>query len=508
MDIKRSFPILCISIFMHLFGIAQKQFVCGTHDIHLVKEQMLINRAELRDFVNLRDDITYVPVKIFLVADNEGNGRLNEESVLDLMCTLNQNYADQNIQFYIKDGFSYMNNTTIYNNPSGSFAASLIRNARKLNAINIFFTEGASEGSAAYYQGPTGFNDWIVVRNNYADDVRVVTHEIGHFFSVPHPFNGWDDEPWDSEKHGNPVGKYAPDKVTINEFADGSNCNPNLAQNNNNVGDGICDTPADYNFASSNCDYTLDARDPNGAKVTPQENNYMNYFFGCDNYVFTNGQKTEISRSLNSSSRDYLRSNYQPNTMIIDQVTELISPQNQESLISDNEVVLKWTKSNGADYYLVELDVSPSIDFSPESYITTEDNIYIDGLLPEKNYFWRVTPFNEYYTCTSRSEIRRFKTSKTSAINELPFVRHLNIYPSVLPKNNNQINILIDTELSFQAHFQLFGLQGKRYHQWPILDFIPGRNYYELNIPELASGMYVLNLQSAKGSYSTKILVH
>lgn len=488
-----------------LFFVYGQDIKCGLVDPQSVKDQMLFNRLEVPFVVEKRQDITYVPVKFFLIAESNGTGRITENKVLDMLCELNENYLDQNIQFYLKDGLAYYDNSGIYNSPTTSFSQSLLREIKRSNAVNVFITKEAGEGSAAYYQPPARYNDWIVIRNQFVSDPRVLTHEFGHFFSLPHTFHGWDSDPWNATKHGNPVGNLAPDRVTVNEFADGSNCDPTKTSGNN-VGDGICDTPADYNFGSSTCSYLLNAKDPKGVNVKPQENNYMNYFFGCSNYIFTAGQKKEILRSLTSSSRDYLRSNYQPNLAKITGTTLLITPENRARTTHDKKVVLKWTKSVGADFYLVELDVSPTLDYDLKTFVTNEDSILIENLLPEKNYFWRIRPFNEYHTCASPSETRRFITAKTTSVSAISGVQDIKTFPSIV-QPGSQLQISLHAELVLKAQIHVVDLHGRIVKTLPALRINPGFQRWPIPLDGLASGVYILHLSTGEGIYNSKFII-
>ena len=488
-----------------LIFVYSQDIRCGLSDPQAVKEQLLSNRLEVPFVVEKRQDISSVPVKFFLTAENNGTGRITENKVLDMLCELNENYLDQNIQFYLKDGFAYYDNSGIYNSPTTSFSQSLLREIKRSNAINVFITKEAGEGSAAYYQPPARYNDWIVIRNQFVSDPRVLTHEFGHFFSLPHTFHGWDSDPWNATKHGNPVGNLAPDRITLNEFADGSNCDPTKTSGNN-VGDGICDTPADYNFGSSTCSYLLNAKDPKGVNVKPQENNYMNYFFGCSNYIFTPGQKKEISRSLTSSSRDYLRSNYQPNTTKITGTTALISPENRARTTYDSKVLLKWSKSAGADFYLVELDVSPTLDYDLKTFVTNEDSILIENLLPEKNYFWRIRPFNEFHTCATPSETRRFITAKTTSVSAIPGVQEIRSYPSIVHPGT-QLQLSINAEVVIKGELLIIDLQGRIVKRIPTIRFNSGSQQLPVAVDGLPSGLYILHLSAGDGIYNSKFII-
>ncbi|RME00669.1 MAG: hypothetical protein D6816_13355, partial [Bacteroidetes bacterium] len=378
----------------------QPVHLCGTKDVEAVKQQMLQNRQEMRDFVFPRNAVTYVPVRFILVAKSDGSGRPNERLALRALCNLNEQYADQDIQFYLKE-FYYYNSTTVYTNPTGFSGSTAIKNLMDYSAINVFITNEADD-AAAYYQPPAGpgGNDWIVATSAYVDDVRVLAHEVGHFFSLPHPFHGWESSGgWDPNIHGNPVGIYAPDGQTKNELVNGSNCE--------NAGDGICDTPADYMFPSGNCTYNLNAKDPNGQLLQPDKENVMNYHFGCSSYHFSDDQKQEIQNSLFSSNRNYVRPNYTPNLTEINQSPTVISPSQNEEIATYNHVQLEWSEVPGADYYLLEIS---NATIGTRTYIVEDNSLLLTDLEPNKGYIWKVMAFNEYHTCANYSTQKIFKT--------------------------------------------------------------------------------------------------
>ncbi|MFQ5447018.1 MAG: hypothetical protein ACE5FF_08790, partial [Saprospiraceae bacterium] len=150
-------------------------FQCGTKNLNELKMNMLQIREEMRDFVKPRNAITYVPVRFFLVAKSDGSSRPSEKLALDAICNLNESYADQDIQFYLKE-FKYLNNSAVYNNPGGFSGYNAIDGQMIYNAINVFVVNDAGDGAAAYYQGPsTGPNraDWVVTGKAYVDDVRI-----------------------------------------------------------------------------------------------------------------------------------------------------------------------------------------------------------------------------------------------------------------------------------------------------------------------------------------------
>lgn len=484
---------------------AYAQHKCGVtfEDGKKIMEQMHINRNEMRDYVYNRDAITYVPIRFFLVAKSNGTGRASERSGLNALCLLNENYADQDIQFYIKE-FKYVNNDGIYNDPLSFTGSAAIKNQMIYNAMNIFLVNDIEQSvggiTLAYYQpeaGPNG-NDWIVGLENYAGDIRVLTHEVGHFFSLNHTFYGWETSGgWDPAIHGNPVGQNSP-AGWPNELVNMTNCN--TSNPNNCGGDCICDTPADYYFPTDNCSYTQNAKDPNGQSLSPDFQNYMNYVDGCSEYHFTDGQKQEINNSLFSSSRNYIRPNYTPNLAIVTGSPTLVSPQGSETIDTYNAVPLEWTALPGADKYLVEITTSgqPTLRL-----VTTTNSAVINNLLPNKSYLWKVLGYNEYSTCGSFSGQKIFKTgdqvSDTSIATE---IEKWNITPNPVTLGES-LYVNFSTSTPVTADITILKSNGQLVQERLGVEFQNGDNMHEIETNVLSTGLYFVNVKT-KNSFKTQ----
>ena len=496
--IKRLFFLTLSLGILSVLSLHAQQAVrlCGTKDVEAVKQQMLQNRQEMRGFVFPRNAVTYVPVRFILVAKSDGSGRPNERLALRALCHLNEQYADQDIQFYLSE-LSYYNSTAVYANPTSFVGSNTIKNQMKYNAINVFITNEADD-AAAYYQPPAGpgGNDWIVATSAYVDDVRVLAHEVGHFLSLPHPFHGWESSGgWDPNIHGNPVGTYAPDGQTLNELVNGNNCN--------NAGDDICDTPADYMFPSGNCTYNLNAKDPNGQLLSPDKENIMNYHFGCSSYHFTDGQKQEIQNSLFSSSRNYVRPNYTPNLTEVNQSPSIVAPAQNEEIATYNHVLLQWTEVPGADFYLVEIS---NASIGTRTYVVEDNSLLLTDLEPNKGYIWKVMGFNEYHTCANYSSQKIFKTGNqvfTATVEEVGF-EDWTLFPNPVSSSGSFFLSTRTTQpVEMEVHVRT--LTGQTlYHQSGIK--VPaGTTDIEINAGTLPAGLYLVSIR-AENAIDTKRL--
>ncbi|MEO1628541.1 MAG: hypothetical protein AAFV25_25565, partial [Bacteroidota bacterium] len=462
---KFFFRILALSAIMGFSGLLQAQLHngCGTS----VETQLLgldrlsHNRAAFANIATQRDEITYVPVQVHVVQQTDGSGGAPLSEVIEMMCLLNDEFLPVDVQFYFADDIRFFSDDRVYSTPTQYSA--LIRNRKNNSAMNIFICGdigGGPQGSViqAYYLGPATFNDFVVVNQTYLTDEGVVPHEAGHFFTLAHPFFGWEQDHWtEAEYGGEPVGRFAPDNRTLNELADSSNCA--------SAADRICDTPPDYLFArvdGQGCnDFRGDALDPDGEPVDPMENNMMSYFDNCRDWVFTNDQIAAMRNDLlNSPSRNYLRLNYTPNLEPLGEPAELISPAEDEVTEGYNIIPFKWRSVENADYYVLEVSEVVSFLTRTRQYIVTDTTLVIEeDFRRRRPHYWRVTPFHEFGFCTEPSETVSFRTgSGLVDVQEIEQVNEWSVQPNPF-KNGQQLQLQLQADAAFDADIQLFSME-------------------------------------------------
>ncbi len=115
------------------------------------------------------------------------------------------------------------------------------------NTINVYYVEEITNNppAAGYAYFPGGI-DVILLEKSSSE--LVLAHEMGHFFGLYHTFE--------------------TDLGT--EFVNSSNCAV--------AGDLVCDTPADNNGPTDNCQYDAYIEDANGDPYIPLINNIMSYY--------------------------------------------------------------------------------------------------------------------------------------------------------------------------------------------------------------------------------------
>ena len=172
-------------------------------------------------------------------------------------------------------------------------------------------------------------------------------HELGHFFNLPHTFDGWED--------GEP-------NTNQQEKVDGSNCNF--------AGDGFCDTPPDYAPYRWNCPFTGPFTDPDGVEFYPDGTYYMSYSNdGCQD-KFGDDQMAAMNNNLLTQRADLLSGTF-PAQVTLGEVDPL-TPAPDETDLAPNYTVLSWTEDPMATGYHVQIALNTAFTaLIVDEYVTT-----------------------------------------------------------------------------------------------------------------------------------------
>lgn len=498
-----------LSLILCAITIAANAQICGTSDAATaaIQNRLLQNKAALAKGLTFPRSTQYVPVKFHLVNKNDGSGGILLRNVLDQLCALNNDYRSFGIQFYLKDEFDFINDDRLYSDHYTY--RNLMQQYRDPSALNIWIVDNANPtGQTDYVAGYyTNSQDWVVIQK---DEIKASTytvpHEVGHFFGLLHTFNGWDHDPWQASKHGNPAPATSPNQVPT-EYENESNCEI--------AGDYICDTPPDYNFGYfwyQDCNYQGGAKDPTGALVNPDESNFMGYFDACvrNAYHFSAQQKSLMQTDMMNENRLYVRSAYTPAYLQFSDTPtpELPLPGSIEAVY--NQVNFQWTAVDGANHYLVEVSTLPVFSTtSTLSFITTQNHLQVATLDPNKTYYWRVQPFNEYYTCTTenRSTSKNFKTGNlTTAVQNVQEINDWQIHPNP-QQHGAPLQLLFHIGKEFDAQIDIFNMVGQIVQPIGRKSFQSGTQTLTLTTNALPAGVYLLSIQTSNGISVKKFIL-
>lgn len=502
--------IACFLLGTFSINAQEHRGICGnTYADQMTQiDRYLVNKKLAKTFPSKsRNNITYIPIQFHIVTRNNGTGGIQITDMLDQLCRLNDQFGAFDIIFYQADAPNVLANDVIYNDhilTSGQFS---MRQRRNREALNIWVVNDASPaggpavGTVLGYYDPV--NDWIVIRKNQiSGSNNTLAHEVGHFFSLYHPHLGWDSEPYSIQEHGLQVADKSPSGRDT-ELMDKSNCET--------AGDMLCDTDPDYNFALTwnGCVFNVDVMDPKGDLVDPDETLIMSYFNDECTSKFTETQVEMMVVDVASPGRAFLRrENYTPIATEITETATLISPIESAVTSSFNKVELKWQAVPGADTYLVEVDRSSGFNIDNFKFVVTnQTSLLIEDLLdPDRNYRWRVIPYNPSYTCAAPSETARFRTGVSTSVATIETVDTWTIQPNPIREATTLI-LDVNAKTAFDATINVFNLTGQLLQSRPATSFTVGNSKIQLDISGLTKGIYFIALENEEGTLNKKLVV-
>lgn len=460
----------------------------------------------------------YVPLTIHLVGTDDGQGYFSVARLLDALCTLNADYVEADIQFFIEGDIRYINNSFWNSHPSVLDGAEMMFANNVPNTLNCYFVSDPA-GNCGYNLPYAG----IAMRKacSNADD-HTWAHEVGHALSLPHPFLGWEGGvSWDDSVPHN-FNDPAPLTVTYNytyfkdtlildtliidtafvEFVDGSNCQI--------AADGFCDTSPDYLSDRWQCNANGQSNtvqtDPAGVQFRSDATLIMGYADDACSNRFTAEQIAAMQANLLDEKPELLY-NQTPEPDITQAVT-LVSPDIGD-LVPFNQVELSWTPVENAMHYMIQVSRVASfpggITFE---FVSETPFLSISELENNKTYYWRVRPYNRNHTCAGFSSSRYFQTGDVSAVSELNGIDRVKLMPN--PLSSSAVPLQVEFEASEQTTLaiRLLATSGQVLALWNTR-VSTGRQLMELAIPDqLAPGLYLIEFSDGyKGRRVEKLSV-
>ena len=515
-SLKSSFLIFFVlSLFSSLN--AQVLGTCGLtpEDGHLLIDRLEANRRS-SDIDYRSEDLVYIPVKYHLVADKKGENYFDRmDRVFESLCKLNESYGEVGLSFYLKgirQSILYdVKNDQVFTNPKLPLSARLLSSvtSRNKDAVNIYVVDKiGSDGNGGVVLGYyTGAGDYVVMaKTEISNRKSTLAHELGHFFTLPHPFFGWESNTYDPNKPTPQFIQYGNAQVRVEYVSQDKKANGTKICEIS--ADRICDTRASYKlgFGYGQCEYKGNAKDPDGVLLEPtlQERNYMSYFLRCSNYSFTPQQGEAMIKDFNSSKRNYLRPNYQPLKEAPGEIV-ISEPTDESQLSYFDYVLLDWEDAENTQLYFVELARNKSFTKSYSSFYTEESQLELSDLNPNNKYYWRVTPFNETHFCERPSSTIQFRTGDWStATKDIDGLLNWAIYKNPVLANES-VSLIFNSDKILELDLSIIDLTGKQIVRQRI-ELNNQENRIDIQAA-LNPGTYIIHIRGDEGVSSKKLTV-
>lgn len=498
---KKAFLSLLLASLSQWFVPAHAQFIddCGTGDTppHVSEWLQKLDHAQL-SVENTNTDTIWLAAQIFLVHAPTGAPAITLDSLKRSFEVLNRRFAPAKIQFYQAGMPRYIINQ-IWSNPPDKQIATLMIDSFNLNrVVNIYFTNLGSQGLCgyAYYpnSGPGGPVSRGAAMMSYScsgPESGTLAHELGHFFSLPHPFQG---------TSGNPSAATA-ERVTrnFNETA------PRLSANCQTAGDFFCDTKADPYGARWQCLSNPATFDINGDRFFADSSLIMSYAANTCRDIFSDQQMNAMNATLASSSasRGYLLVRQRPVTSAITEEATPLTPAIGATDVQPNFAHFTWTAVPGATFYHVRIKRAIIPAMVKDTVVAgTFLSVYDNKMNINTDFEWSVTPYHENDFVVKPITWHPFRTSLRTATHVFDNqIKDISIFPNPA-QPGQQLTILRNDAENLEVF--VYDLQGKMLFSQMLTAEQTG-----IELPNnLTAGTYLIRLQNNLGqNKSQKILL-
>jgi len=199
-----------LSILLLFFSVSILQgqhFNCATPALTEAQRDNIQRNIKTIDISNLRNDnTTCIPIRVFAIPDDAGANTVTEAELMQGLAATNATFLPMGVEFFYSE-ITYHNSSDFNDfddrasDPNGAdndtdmaaFAGEVT------NAINLYvvksltFDNGQFNAAGyAYFPANAAYSNRIVMINTVFDDGSGGTfdHELGHYFSLPHTFDG------------------------------------------------------------------------------------------------------------------------------------------------------------------------------------------------------------------------------------------------------------------------------------------------------------------------------
>ena len=459
---------------LSLSTLLQAQTPCGTVLSPEMKARLIDYHANPEKYTasHTTRTVYYLPLKIHIVGDDNGVGYYQLKYLWDLLCTVNKQFEETGFYFYLYGDVHYIANTDYYAHDWDAGYQMMAYN-NVPNVTNVYIVEDPA-GNCGYY---TYDADAIAIAKSCSGaESTTLAHELGHYFSLPHPFDNVQD---------------------ILEYVDGSNCDDG--------GDLFCDTRADILDYRWPCPYNGNDTDPHGDPYNPDETLYMSYAYDHCSNRFSNEQMDAMINNLLWYREDLL-THPDPSTLVISDSAILTNPLEGADNIPHSFVPLEWNAVANATFYHVQVTKYSSFAAPLAVNHTIDNNALTVVLEPDEEYMWRVRPLSEGYTCTEYSDFGTFKTVMGTGITTIPSEENtILVYPTLL-SSSQLVYVNATMQSPGEIVMGIYSVNGMHIRSEAFAAGT-GTNQFTIDASQLSPGIYFLTVQTEGNTYRQKFII-
>ncbi len=354
--------------------------------------------------------IDSIPLSIHIVGTDAGTGYYPLQNLFTVLCQLNQRYAPSGFHFYVQWPLRYINNTAYYIHDF-SDGYYMMQQNNVPGAVNVYFVNDPA-GNCGYY---TYGADALAIGNKCAGSgSTTLTHELGHYFSLPHTFYGWEG------------GNTPSNPEAVRRTGPGTNCS--------SAGDGFCDTYADYISNRWSCPALVSKTDVYGDLYHIDSSMYMSYSFDACQSQFSAQQMAAMQYNLHVVRNSFAGTSIPP-------VRSLSAPNilYPADTLYVNGKKAAWRSVPGADYYyaFLSLQTDPTRPIVSALTKDTSLNFSTYGFVDEGQYAVTVVPVNAHDFCMNYKTVQPFVYTARAGALGVTTLREdggiLQAYPNPLP---------------------------------------------------------------------------
>lgn len=425
-----------------------------------------------------------IPLSVHIVGDDAGNGYYPISDLLKVICQLNERYAPVNFYFYVKGPIEYINNSDYYihNYSSGG---QMMDDHNVDGTVNVYFVDDPA-GACGYY---TFGEDAVAIKKSCSgNNSTTLTHELGHFFSLPHTFSGWEN------------GNTPSNPEAIRRTGPGANCN--------SAGDGFCDTDADYLSVRWNCPFVTAKTDQFGETYRLDSSVYMSYSSDACQSRFSAQQIAKMQNNLQTSFR---------RTGIRNDVTPPHSPLGIAPVIYpagtmyNNLKKIVWNKMPGATYYYVRIVYTTLPNLYRQTAFTSDTSLNITfSLVDNAQYTVTIYPVNGFDMCQTKMQTSIFTYTTANGQVGVNLVnnaeRGMQLYPNPI-SSAKELGLRLAGIPADRYDVQITNMAGAVVYRTSI-STSGGIETKHIELPELTNGLYFVRCSNDQLQMTQKLVIN